>query len=115
MSDELEIQIDVQPDGTIVRLKGSAAINAGKDLEITLTRLCAARPNLVVVDLSELSMMASLVMGQLVALQRSLARGGGKMRLTGVSPKVMGSLEHARLEKIFEFFPTVADALKVIV
>ena len=113
MSEDLETQIDVRPAGTVVRLKGHAAVNSGKMLELTLTRLCATRPNLVVMDLSELQMVASLVIGQLVSLKKSLSRHGGKLRLAAVPPLVMTSLTHTRMDSVFECFPTVDEALKV--
>lgn len=113
MSDELVIETNVQPTGTVIRLKGNAGINSGQTLEHALTRLCAGRPSLVVFDLSELHLIASLVMGQMVAVQRSLGRTGGKMRLAAVPELVMGSLRHSRLDSLFQCFPTVEAALVV--
>ncbi|MGA3065810.1 MAG: STAS domain-containing protein [Tepidisphaeraceae bacterium] len=112
MSDVLEIEMDVRPDGTVLRLIGNAGVDMAKTLETTLTRVLAARPTLVVADMSKLVLLSSLAMGQLVTLQKSLGRSGGKMRLAAVPPQLMTSLKHTRLDSVFECLPSVKEAMK---
>lgn len=111
MSDELQIQVEEQPDVMIVRMKGEAGISSSGKLEFELTRLCARKPNFMIIDLSGVSMIASLAMGQLIAVQRAIVRDGGKVRFAAVQPMVLDSFKHARLDKVFQCFPTIADAM----
>ncbi|MDP9172912.1 MAG: STAS domain-containing protein [Planctomycetota bacterium] len=111
MVDELAIEIDARPAGTVVRLKGCAGIHEGPVLERALTRICAGKPCLLILDMSQLTMIASLALGQMVAVKKTMERTGGKIRLAAVSPPVMGTLRHARLDSIFPCFATVEEAL----
>ena len=111
MNENLEIQVDEQPQGPVVRMKGDPGVGVGRNLEMEMTRLCARRPSLVVLDMSELVMISSLVMGQLIALQRNLIRCGGKVRLAAVQPIVMDCFRRAALDSVFQFFGDVPQAL----
>jgi len=115
VSEDLDIHVEEQPQGIVVRLKGTAGIAGAQSLDRALTSLLARRPRLVVMDLCEVQAMASLAMGQLVAAQRAIVRAGGKMRLAAVQPMVLSSLTHARLDTVFQFYPSVADALATAV
>lgn len=89
---------------------GDAGVTEGKALDLELTRLCARRPAVLVLDLSRLRSISSLVMRQLLAARRSICRTG-RMRVAAVPAQVMDSLKHARLDTVFEIFATVEEAL----
>jgi len=113
MPHDLEIHIDEHPHGPIVHLKGDPGVGAGHSLEIEMTRLCARRAPLVILDLSELTMISSLVMGQFIALQRSLSRTGGQVRLASLTPIVLECFQRARLDNVFKIFSDVPTALAI--
>lgn len=99
--------------GFQVCVAGAAGTHNLDPLDFALLRMVARRPQLVVLDFSELTFLSSLAMGFLVRLHRDLARWGGRLRLAGTRPEVRESLEAARLADLFEFYATVADAVAV--
>jgi anti-anti-sigma factor len=111
VGDELDIQVEERPEACILRLIGSAGIKGIKPLEQAILRICAKQPKLVIMDFAQVTLLASLAMGQLVAANRSLSRSGGKIRLVAVPESVIGSLKHAHLDSLFQFFPNVEAAL----
>jgi anti-anti-sigma factor len=92
-------------------VKGPARVTALGPLDCLLARALARRPQFVVLDGSELTLLSSLAMGLLVRFHRDLARWGGRVKLAGIRPAVRESLESVRLANLFEFHATVADAL----
>jgi len=113
ISNDLKIKVEEQPSGPILRIKGDPGVGTGRTLDIELTRLRARRPKLVVLDLSELVMISSLVMGPLIAAQRNIVRMGGHFRLAAVQPKVMDCFRRAGLDSVFKIFGDVTSALAV--
>jgi anti-anti-sigma factor len=68
---------------------------------------------LAVLDLSELTFIASMAMGVLVTFGRDLGRWGGRVRIAGARPEIHEALQVAGLTDVFEFYPTVEEAIKV--
>jgi anti-anti-sigma factor len=107
---ELKIEHIERPGGLLVRMNGEAGVTVGMLVERELTRVCAARPGLLVLDLEGLVFISSLVMGQLIATHHALIRAGGKMKVAAVPKSVMESFQRARLQTLLEFSPTVDEA-----
>ena len=99
--------------GVVVRLEGSASFNNLDRLQFALVRLVARRTPLVVLDLSELTFIASLAMGILVTFRRDLERWGGRVRIAGARPEIYEALQVAGLTEVFEFCTTVEEAARV--
>src|SRR4051794_33825402 len=69
-------------DGAVVlALVGSADVIGGQVLDQHLRKLVAARPRLVVFDLSHLKYISSVGIGVLLNFQRNSEDWGGKVRL----------------------------------
>jgi anti-anti-sigma factor len=93
----------------VIRVKGEASVeHAGALLDGLLTAT-ARRPGIVTLDLSELSFIASLAMGVLVAYRRGVVRTGGRVRLAEeMQPAVREALARAELLDLFK--PTAQAA-----
>jgi anti-anti-sigma factor len=109
----LAVTINELPQGVVLRLEGSASFNNLDQLQFALIRLVARRMPLAVLDLSELTFIASLAMGVLVTFRRDLGRWGGRVRIAGARPEIYEALQVAGLTDVFEFYPTVEEAIKV--
>ncbi len=109
---ELQITEQARGNALIVGLIGDAGVTTGPQLERELTRVCAQRPGLLILDLSNLSFISSLVMGQLVAAHHAVKRAGGMMLLAATQPQVMETLMRARLQTLFSFAHSIDEALK---
>ncbi|HIC92869.1 MAG TPA: anti-sigma factor antagonist [Anaerolineae bacterium] len=65
----------------------------------------------VVLDLGRVNFVDSSGLGAIVALGRSLSRGGGELRLASVTPHVRTVFELTRLHRAFEIYDTVEEAV----
>jgi anti-sigma B factor antagonist len=97
--------------GVVVRLNGKVDMLTVDRMQSALGQLLARRVPLAVLDLSGLVFLASLAMAVLVTFRRDLLRGGGRVRLTGVRPEIHECFRVTGLADLFEFYPTVEEAL----
>jgi anti-anti-sigma factor len=109
----LTVTITELPQGVVLRLEGSASFNNLNPLQFALTRLVARRTPLAVLDFSELTFIASLAMGVLVTFRRDLGRWGGRVRIAAARPEIYEVMQAAGLAELFEFRPTVEEAVTV--
>jgi anti-anti-sigma factor len=109
----LTVTITDLPQGVVLRVEGSASFNNLNRLQFALIRLVARRVPLAVLDFSELTFIASLAMGVMVTFRRDLGRWGGRVRIAGVRPEIHEALQAAGVAELFEFFPTVQEAVTV--
>lgn len=96
---------------TIVQLDGAASVDQIDRIQMQFMRITAQHPKSVVIDMSKLSFIASLGMGALVALNRDIAKQGGKVKFAGVGPLVLEALQRARLDALLELHATVEEAM----
>lgn len=94
----------------VLKLSGEARLSV-ENLERKTLQLMAARPERVVVDLSEVEYLSSLAMGTLVQLFRSMKAHEGTVVLAEAKPRILDVLKHARLDTLFEMSDTVAGAV----
>jgi anti-anti-sigma factor len=80
-------------------------------LKQELLRVCAEHPQLLVLDLSELTHINSVVLGAMLLCMRLMSSSGGQLRLAAVRPNILEVLDHSRLLPLFDCRPTVEAAL----
>lgn len=108
----LTVESQDVPGAVVVRAVGEAELPPETDLlQQSLTRLCAARPTLLVIDLSALRFASSLALGAMTAARRSLAGHGGRVVLVGPTRPVRDVLNRTGLAALFPVLPTVDTAL----
>lgn len=97
--------------------------DAGQMLQMKLTFLMAGHPRNVVLDLSELEMISSLNIGELVTFRKGIMAGPpgtqqaapfGRVVIAGASPLIEKTLTFTRLHELFPLYPTVQDAVAAI-
>src|SRR5262249_53379281 len=101
--------INEEPQWVVVRLVGEGNYLAAESLQRSLTGLTVRRPSLVVFDLSELSFVASLMLGVLINFRRGLVRNGGRGVLPSLQPNVFEVLQAAGLHEVFEITSRVDE------
>jgi len=108
-----QFMVDLQQhdDAVVVKMAGDASVGSIGELERQFTKIQAMKPQLVVLDMSELNFIASIGMGTLVALQRATGRHGGKVKLACVNENIRGALARAALDKVFEIHDTPEAAM----
>lgn len=65
----------------------------------------------LVIDCSELTFVDSSGLGSLVAVLRTFNKQDATIRLAGILPEVRSIFELTRLNKVFDMFNSVEDAL----
>ncbi|MCK6457813.1 MAG: STAS domain-containing protein [Phycisphaerae bacterium] len=110
----LTIHTEAQGPATIVRLAGELATGDVEQLQKTATKLMEQAPIQIVFELSRLQFLTSAGLGTLVQLAARANSQHGRAVLASVSPFVSGVLETTRLEKFFEVYPSVEEALRAV-
>lgn len=67
-------------------------------------------PNRVVLDLAAVTFLSSRAVGLLLTTFQHLDRDGGALRLASVRPEVMPTLEHMRVPRFLDLFPSAEAA-----
>ena len=83
-----------------VRLVGTLDIDGVRAVELKFTASTASRRTHAIVDLSQVTFIASLGMGMLVGVARALAAGKHRLVLLAPQPHVASALRTARLESL---------------
>jgi anti-anti-sigma factor len=108
---QLTPTITVLDRGVIVRLAGKAGILEVETLTQAFAQVVARRPLLAVLDLSQLTSLSSLAIGELVRLRRDLGRWNGRVTIASCPAAIRRTLEVACLADLFPFHTTVVEAL----
>jgi anti-sigma B factor antagonist len=102
-----------QDDAVLASVRGEIDLHNSPELrEALLGLLESAKPKRLVLNLSQVPYMDSSAIAVLVEMLQKLRRGGGKLCLTNLQPRVKGLLEIARLDSIFVLAATDEEALK---
>ncbi len=107
----LTITTQQHGDATIVELRGSASMVEVDAFARQTDRLAAGRPKLLVLDLTRLEFLASLAIGQIVAMHKSVLLHGGRVTLAAPNPQVLGVLERCNLRAVMPICATLDEAL----
>ncbi len=106
----LQVETIESPQGVVVRLQGEAGYLDADTLHLPLMTLSAQRPALVVFDMEQLVLVASVVMGALIRFRRGQLMHGGKVILAALQPSVLEAFRAARLLELFESADSVDQA-----
>ncbi len=107
-----QIQKQVIEPG-IVLLKISGRITLGRDcedVEWAVDNLIRDSTKKVVFDLSGLNYVDSIGIGILVMCSGKMTAAGGALRLASLQPRIAELMRITRLDQIWHFYPTAADA-----
>ena len=107
----LAVTISDFDGGVLVRIEGDAGIVGLEKLEVALARVLARRTLLAVLDLSHLTIVSSLAIGQLVRLRRDLNRWNGRVKIASCPPAIRETLHTAGVADFFGFHASVEEAL----
>ena len=107
----LQITSETRDNAVLAYLSGEARNDPGEPLRNALAALAATEPDLVVLDLSGLSYIATVGLGELISFRERIAAQSGKLRLAGAEPHVTDLFERTRLREVFPIYPDAETAL----
>ena len=92
-------------------IDGEVDINSSPDIKKAFDKLIAKKAPKIVVSLSKVTYVDSSGLATLVEILKHMRAYGGKMRLTGLSPKIKSLFEITKLEKLFEIMASEEEAV----
>jgi anti-sigma B factor antagonist len=95
---------------TKINLIGRLDIQGAQAVDLKFTGLAAARGGFVILDLSQVSFIASIGIRTILSNARALLQRGGKMVLYGPQPHVEKVLKAAGVDMIMEIFNDLNEA-----
>ncbi|MEN9203685.1 MAG: STAS domain-containing protein [Thermostichus sp. DG_1_6_bins_120] len=111
----MDISTQISPKGsraTIVRFpKGNLSAANAPAIRAELSRILAEQPSHLLLDLSEVTLIDSMGLSVLVSTQRNCRSAGYQLKLVGLQEQAKLVFAVTRLNSIFEFYPSVAEAL----
>ncbi|CAN5596967.1 STAS domain-containing protein [soil metagenome] len=111
MSDTLFATVMPKTEPSILPLEGEIDLHVSPQIGTSLANLIAAKPPLLVVDLSKVSYIDSSGLAVLIEAMQNVGSYGGKFALCGLQDGVRPIFEIARLDQVFRIFPDAASAL----
>ncbi len=108
----LKITPEPRDDAMLLRLEGE--LTGGTDLGLTVTRLRGEGRDTFVVDLSQVWMINSAGLGELVRLTAEANAQGGRMVYAHPSPFVHGVFRNTKLNTFFEVHDNLDEALAAL-
>ncbi len=97
----------------VLPLEGEIDLHVSSEVAESLRTRIAKRPKLVVIDLTKVTYLDSSGLAVLIEGMQKVQEYGGKFALAGVQESVQHIFEIARLDQVFQIFPTVDEALAV--
>ena len=106
------------PRATVVHVLASSLRNAEVDAVcdgVDAAMAAAKPPSLpVILDLARVTFAGSMAMGTLVGLNKEFVTRGQRLIVVGVQEPVRQAIAVTRIDKLMEFLPDVASALRSI-
>jgi anti-anti-sigma factor len=109
--DGLCVSFDNRRDAMVIHLDGSAGITSADELERAARRIKIQRPRRLIVDLTNLSFIASLGLGVLVALSAAVRAEGGTMQLVAPRPYIADAIKRCRLDRLLPMYADMDAAI----
>jgi len=106
--------IELPGNVTCIRLSGRLDAQGADQIDVPFTAQVAAVGRDAVIDLSEVSFVASMGIRLLISAARGLGRKGAKMVLFGAQDLVHDVLEQAAIDQIIPVVETEAQALQAL-
>jgi anti-sigma B factor antagonist len=97
----------------VVPLKGEIDLHVSPRVAHSLAGVAAQRPAHIVVDLTEVTFVDSSGLAVLIHGMQDVQGYGGKFAIVGLQENVRPIFEIARLDQVFQIFPTLDDALAI--
>jgi anti-sigma B factor antagonist len=99
------------PYAHVLTAAGELDLVAAPAIRETIVQLSGLGRNNLVIDMSGATFIDSTVIGMLVGRLKALRDVDGSICLVCTEPNVLRTLEIAGVERVFEIYPALADAL----
>lgn len=113
MSSDLKIETITGERGTVVKLIGDGDATSVGSFKQQVEPLvdAAPPPRLIVLDLSQLTFAASLLLGRIMVLYGELKAKGGVLKLAAPQPIVQQVIDAGHFDRVLVICDSVEEAL----
>jgi anti-sigma B factor antagonist len=108
---DLSITSEAHGEATVVHVGGEIDVYTAPVLREHLDEHISAGRHNLVIDLENVSFMASTGLGVLVGRLKLVRAANGTLRLVCSSERILSVFSITGLDKVFQIFPSVDDAL----
>ena len=112
--DMLRIEQRGQDGVQIVELHGEAGAAEAWEVGAVVKRLIETHPGKLILDMSELSFISSMALGELIHLANEVAQYHGRIALAAMQPRVQQVLRLLRFERHYELYDSVEAAVAAL-
>ena len=95
----------------VLPLEGEIDLHVSPGIAESLRVMAEKKPKQLVVDLSRVTYVDSSGLAVLIEGMQNVEKYGGKFVLAGLQETVRSTFELARLDQVFQIFPTLDEAL----
>lgn len=96
----------------VVSIDGEIDFNVVADVRRAFDEALSGSPSCLLIDLTEVSFIASDGLGVLIETQRKADADGRKLQLIHPQPHILGLLRKTQLTRLFQIRETLDEALK---
>jgi anti-sigma B factor antagonist len=107
----MKISADKKGDVFICRLEGEIDFNNSPELRKSFIELIESGAEKVILDLEKVIYVDSSGLATLVEMLQKLKNANGQLKLANLQEKVKSVFEITKLERIFEIYPQIQQAI----
>ncbi len=110
----MNARVSTLADGqvSVVSISGEIDFSVVADVRRAFDEALSRGPSCLLIDLTDVSFIASDGLGVLIETQRKVDADGRKLRLIHPQPHILGLLRKTQLTRLFTIHDSVDDALK---
>lgn len=110
--DSIEVKTQTLDQATVLSPQGEIDLSRATSFRQQCMAALTSKPKFLLMDLGGVPYMDSSGVAILLEVLNATKRGGGKLVLCSIQPKVRSIFEIARLETVFTIVATTEDGLK---
>ncbi len=95
----------------VFSVTGDIDINSSPDVKKAFENILNDKKDKVIINLKEVNYVDSSGLATIVEILKNLRTYGGKLKLTNLSPKVLGLFEITKLDKLFDIMAGEEEAI----
>jgi anti-sigma B factor antagonist len=95
----------------VLSLKGEIDLHVSPGIGESLRQMTAKKPKQLVVDLTKVTYVDSSGLAVFIEAMQNVQEYGGQFALVGLQETVLSIFEIARLDQVFQIFPTIDAAV----
>lgn len=108
----MELNVTTIEDMTIVSLKGRIDANTALEMEQKLNTLISEGHRSLIVDMREVSYVASAGLKVLLVARKEMRRSNGVFKLAGLQPQVTEIFDITGFTMLFKIYSSVEEAIE---